>query len=112
VAIANHDDAQPLRFALRVGDAVNGCVLTLPDGLRISFNQKLEKGQFILCRGNEACVADANRKPTAKLALSRAAVLPQGESKLGVGFLGTAPAHFTLTAWVLGAGEALPSRRR
>ena len=107
VALTNLQSPQPLQFALRVDSPVNGCIITLPDGLQIKSNQKMEKNQFIICKGNDAYIADHNRKKIAELAVSRAAVLPKGGTKLGVQFAveGGTKTRFSLTVWMLGKGE-------
>jgi len=105
--IANPYDAQSLRFSLRVSGGVNGCVITLPDGTQIKSVAKMEKNQFIICKGNHAYLADSNRKKIAELALTRVATLPVGESKIGVQLPGTAKLRVDLTVWAFGKGETL-----
>jgi hypothetical protein len=107
VALVNPDDVQPLRFALQLDAPANGCVITLPDGSQLKTDQRLEKGQFIICKGIEAYVADRNRKKTGELLLAHAVDLPKGKSKLGVQFpLETAVnMSFNLTVWIYGKGE-------
>jgi hypothetical protein len=112
VTLANPDNAQPLQFALQVNGRVSGCVLTLPDGTQIKLDKPMERGQFILCKGNQACLADKFRKKIAELPLDHAAVLPHGESKFSVRFPSTdnsAKVNFGLTAWILGKAEAVGS---
>ena len=105
VALSNPQAAQPLQFALQVDEAVSGLVITLPDGSQMKSGRALAKGQFILCRGNSACVTDHNRNPLAGLELPHAGQLPAGESRLGVQFPGAAtPVRFNLTVWTLGTG--------
>ena len=98
-------DAQPMHFALRVSKTVNGCVMTLPDGNQIKFEQKLLENQFIICHGDKAYIADKFRKKIADLRLDRAAILPKGESKMSVQFSDLqngAQSPFVLTVWCLG----------
>ena len=113
ISLGNSQAAQPWQFALQVDAAVNGCVITLPDGSQLKADQKIDKGQFILCQGNNACIADHNRKKIAALALPRAATLPQGKSKLGVQFMVDSGTNirFTLTIWMFGkSAEALATK--
>ncbi len=107
--VTNSQEAQPLQFALQVDGPVGGCIVILPDGSRIQAHRKMEKGQFILCKGNQACLADKNRKKIAALAMARTAKLPKGKSKLDVEFPmeGAAKVRFGLTVWVLEKGEEL-----
>jgi hypothetical protein len=112
VTLANQESAQPLQFALEVDGRVNGCVLTLPDGTRIKLDKPMERGQFILCKGNQACLADKFRKKIAGLPLDHDVVLPRGESKIEVEFPGTnmsVDVPFELTVWILGTGEGVGS---
>jgi hypothetical protein len=105
--LGNPHDAQPLQFALQVDGIVNGCIVTLPDGSQIKSSQKMQRGQFIICKGAGAYLADHNRKKITDIVFSRAATLPQGESKLGVQFAmeaGTV-ARFNLTVWIFGKDE-------
>ena len=48
--------------------------------------RRLSNGQFIIVKGDQAYVADSDRKKIAELSLDHAAVLPAGESKIGVSF--------------------------
>jgi hypothetical protein len=108
IAVANPYDAQPLQFSLRVVAAVNGCIITLPDGVRINCDKKIENGQYIICKGGRAYLADNNRKKIAALPLHHPAVLPAGEATIGVQFTGeTKPINrrFDLTVWSFGKGE-------
>ncbi len=107
VVLANPDAAQPLQFALQVDGAVDGCVVFLPDGAELKSEKGMEQGQFIICKGDQAWLADKFRKNIAKLSMTRAAMLPSGKSMLGVQLLasGSAPVHGILTAWIVGKGE-------
>lgn len=105
--IANPHAAQPLRFALRARAPATSVTITLPDGNRIPCGQKVEKGQFILCDGSQAYLADNYRKKIASLPLTRAAVLPTGDSKLGVD-----KNSFTLTLWILEKAENIGTQRQ
>lgn len=107
VVVANPCAVQPLEFALQVSGPVNGCVITLPDGAQIKTDTKLVNGQFIICRGNHAYLADNCRKKTGDLSLASPAVLPAGESKISVQFPGGAQVRFELTVWASGKGEVV-----
>ncbi|MBI1370181.1 MAG: hypothetical protein GC162_16200 [Planctomycetes bacterium] len=106
VAIFNDQQAQPLQFALRVPEAADGVVITLPDGGQIMLNQKIEKDQFIICKGDTVYLADNFRKKVTDLSLARPAVLPAGESRMSVTLTGGV-AHFDLTVWVAGNTEEI-----
>jgi hypothetical protein len=107
--LTNRQNEQPFQFALQLDGAVKGAILTLPDGAQIKCDWKIERGQYIVCKGDSACLANSNRKQLAPLALEHAAQLPRGESRLGVQFHvdGAAQVQFGLRTWVLGQGEKL-----
>jgi len=109
IALANAQDAQPLQFALRLEDAADGCDITLPDGSELKSDKKIERGQFIVFKGNQAYVGDHDRKKLADLVVSHAVQLPKGDSKLSVQFSqpGNAKVRFGLTVWIAGAGEQI-----
>jgi hypothetical protein len=107
--IANPYESQPLQFSVRVTDSARGFIMTLPDGSQITSNAKLKSGQFIVCKGNEAYIADEFRKKLVDLPLNHAAVLPMGESKFAVEFPGTIELLFELTVWASGKGQAVGS---
>ncbi len=67
VTVANPYASQPLQFSLRVDGPVNGVAITLPDGSQIKSEAKMEKGQFVICKGEQAYLADKNRKKLADL---------------------------------------------
>jgi hypothetical protein len=113
LVVDNPYGVQPLQFALRVQSAAKGCEITLPDGGQIKCDKKLAGGQFVICNGDQAYVADANRKKIAELPLDHAAELPAGEAKIGVRFPaegGTVKVHFDMTVWALGKGEDVGKR--
>jgi hypothetical protein len=83
--------------------------MTLPDGSQITSDTKLNSGQFITYKGNEAYIADEFRKKIVDLPLNHAAVLPMGESKFAVEFPGTTELLFELTVWASGKGQAVGS---
>lgn len=107
VSLSNPHDSQLLQFAMQVEGPVNTCAISLPAGGEIRCTVKMEKGQFILCKGNQACLADPNRKKILDLPMSRAATLPKGESKLGVRLVGDGKSqtHFNLTLWIMENAE-------
>jgi hypothetical protein len=109
VVLTNAQDTQPLQFALKVDGAVKGAVITLPDGTQIKCDRAIGKGQFIICKGQGAYLANSNRNKIAELAFEHEAQMPKGESKLGVQFQvqGAAKVNFSLKTWVLGAGEKI-----
>jgi hypothetical protein len=92
---------------------MEGCVIALPGGGQIKCDKKLANGQFIICKGKEAYVADGNRKRIADLSLDHAAELPAGEAKFSVRFLaenGAPKVHFDFTVWALGKGDNVGKR--
>jgi hypothetical protein len=116
VAIVNPYDAQALQFSLRVSGPTKGCVITLPDGSQIASDKNMERGQFILCKGDQAYLADEFRKKIAALSslsgrgAAGEGILPKGEAKIGVQFPGAAKSAkvpFELTVWACGKGEAV-----
>ena len=78
IAIANPFSVQPMQFSLQVAGHVDGCVITLPDGRQIKSDNKMDGGQFIVCKGNQAYLADHFRKKIVDLAMDHAAILPRG----------------------------------
>ncbi|HEY3325246.1 MAG TPA: hypothetical protein VGP72_32640 [Planctomycetota bacterium] len=109
IALANPEDSQPLQFALQVDGAANGAIITLPDSTQIKCAQKIERGQFIICKGDRAYLANNNRKQIADLPLERPAQLPKGDTKLGVQLQvdGAAKVRVGLTVWISGKGGTL-----
>ena len=108
-----HISAQPLQLALRGAGAANGCTIALPGGNQIKCDKKLTIGQFIICNGDQANLADGNRRKIAELALDHAATLPTGESKIDVQFPaegGNSKVPFDMTIWALGKGEDVGKR--
>lgn len=108
MTLTNSYASQPLQMSLRVAGPVNGVTLTLPDASQIKSDAKMENGQFIICKGNQAYLADKNRKKIADLSMNHGALLPKGESNIGVQFPHTPDLtnlRFELTAWISGKGE-------
>jgi hypothetical protein len=103
---------QPLQFALRFDAArdatLGGLILTLPDGQQLKSVHRIQPGEFIICKGNTAYLADQFRKKTASLELARAATLPIGGTTISVQSVeASAPAksRLQLTLWVVGKAE-------
>lgn len=110
MTINNPNSSQSLQLALHLGAPALGIVMTLPGGIRIEYQGKIEKGQFVLCKGKRAWLADKNRKAITDLVIHRSAMLPHGESRVGVLFAETKPGakvNFELTVWSFGRGEAI-----
>lgn len=108
VAIINTFEAQPLQFSLQLAGAASGCVIALPEKGRIACERRIEGGQFIICKGGQAYLADNHRKKIADLALDRATPMPKGETSLTVQFPETkdpAKVQFNLTVWSFGPAE-------
>jgi len=107
LTLANPGNAQPLQFGLQFDAPANGCSIELPGGGEIECKSKVEKGQFILCKGDKAFLADGNRNKLTDLPLKRAATLPKGESKLGVKIPadGNSRVRFTLILWAAEKSE-------
>jgi len=109
-AIRNPYGSQPLELALRVQGPAAGCVLTLPDGSQLKCEQPMEPGQFIVCRGEHAFLADKYRRKKADLSVGQPAVLPRGDSAVTVQLPNanpTARTHFELTVWASGKNQKL-----
>jgi hypothetical protein len=109
-SVTNSHVAQPLQFALRLVDPADGVNVTLPDGSPIKSEATMEAGQFIICWGDRAYLADKFRKKLAPLPMDRPATLPAGESKFDVRLSAAAPsanARFTLTVWTFGESEVI-----
>jgi hypothetical protein len=116
VALVNDGEAQPLRFALKIAEPwsksvpVSGIVITLPDASEIKCDRVVKTGEFIICNGGEAYVADGNRKKVVDLAMAHPATLPKGEAKFVLRSAGASAGgepKFMLTVWVCGKCEAL-----
>ena len=107
IAVTNPYDKQPLQFSLQVAGVVDACVVTLPDGSNITCAQKMAPNQFIICKGDNAYLADNNRKQIADLPMAKPAVFAKGEATLGVQFPKNANVGFNLTVWGLDKGEPL-----
>ena len=107
IAVTNPYDKQPLQFSLQVAGVVDACVVTLPDGSNITCEQKMAPNQFIICKGDNAYLADNNRKQIADLPMAKPAVFAKGEATLGVQFPKNANVGFNLTVWGLDKGEPL-----
>jgi hypothetical protein len=112
LAIKNPYDDQPLQFALRFEGpddaALDGLTITLPGGQHLMSVGRIKSGEFIICKGNTAYVADKFRKKTADLELDHAASLPSGDTTISVKSLGaSAPgkSHLQLTVWAFGKAE-------
>ena len=97
---------------MRVPGAANGVIITLPDGSQLKSEDKMTQGQFIICQGHQAFLADRFRKKIAGLEMDRAAVLGKGKSTLGVRFQEASnleKSRSQLTVWISGKGaEAVP----
>jgi hypothetical protein len=110
VPVANAGGEQPLQFMLQPDVAADGADLVLPDGTSLRCDQKIERLQFIVCKGGQAYLADSNRKKLADLVLEKPPRLPAGEGKLVVKLRMKDPAakiRFGFWAWTLDAGETL-----
>jgi hypothetical protein len=109
VTLSNPGNPQILQFALQFAGPINGCTITLPGAGQIECASKVDKGQLIICKGKEAFVADGNRNKIADLRVSGAAILPKGDSKLGVKIStdANAKAGFNLTQWQMVRAEKL-----
>jgi hypothetical protein len=113
LAIKNPYDDQPLQFALRFDGpkdaALDGLIITLPGGQQIKSIRKMNAGEFIICKGYNAYVADKFRKKTADLELDHAAALHSGGTTMSVQSLGaSAPAESRLQLIVWAVGKAQP----
>lgn len=112
LAIKNPYDDQPLQFALRFEGpedaALDGLIITLPGGEHLKSVRRMKSGEFIICKGNTAYVADKFRKKTAELELDHVASLPSGDTTMSVQSLGasaTGKSRLQLTVWAVGKAE-------
>lgn len=107
MTLANPGVAQPLQFSLQFDAPADGCIIILPGGGEIRCTGKIEKGQFILCRANQAVLADGNRKKLSDLPLKGGATLANGGGRLGVRVLtdGNTQVRFNLTHWAMEKSE-------
>ncbi len=116
VALINDGEAQPLDLALTIKEPwshsvpVAGIVITLPDGSEIKSDRVIKTGEFIICKGGKAYVADGSRKKVADLALDHPVMLPKGEAKFVLSSAGVPKGgepKFMLTVRLLGKGKTL-----
>jgi hypothetical protein len=110
LSLTNAGEPQPLQFALQMMASASDATVTFPDGSQIKCPQTIEKGQFILCAGDQAYLADKFRKKITDLAMDHRTTLPNGESKIGVQFSGAeklARLPFEITIWLSDKGEVV-----
>ncbi|HEX7261415.1 MAG TPA: hypothetical protein VF258_06335, partial [Luteolibacter sp.] len=109
IALTNPGKARPFQFALQFSGPANSCAIKLPGGGVINCTSKIEKNQFIICKGAQAYLADGNRKKIADLALSAPGSLPAGSSKASVivSADNNGKTGFKLTYWTIAKEEAL-----
>lgn len=110
VPVANAGGEQPLQFMVQPDVAADGADLVLPDGSTLRCDQKIERLQFIVCKGGRAYLADSNLKKLADLTLEKPPRLPAGEGKVVVKLRMKDPAakiRFGFWSWTLDAGESL-----
>lgn len=114
LAIENPYDGQPLQFALRFNGpqpaTLRGLIITLPGGRQIKSEGKMTPGEFVICKGSTAYIADKFRKKTADLTLDHPATLPSGRATMkvqSVGALAPAGSQFQVTVWAVGRAETI-----
>lgn len=100
--IYNPYESQSLQCAFKCQGASDGFRIILPDGQKLQSDRKLQPGEFVICKGNQAFVADKHRKKIADLSGYRPAKLSPGEAKFTIEAGNMEP-----TVWVLGNGEGL-----
>jgi hypothetical protein len=112
--VTNPYDEQPLRFALRLngpdGAAIDGLIVTLPGGQKIKADRQMKPGQFIICNGDTAYLADAFRRKIGDLELGSASELPQGVARIGVQpfeAANTKDCRLEFTLWSTGKSESI-----
>ena len=112
MVIKNPYEDQPLQLALRFDgprdSALDGLIVTLPGGQQVKSARRMHSGDFIICKGNRAYVADEFRKKTADLELDHAATLPSGATTMSVQSMGasaSAKLRLQLTVWAVGKPE-------
>jgi len=112
VSLTNPGGPQLLQFGLRFNGPANGCVIILPGNSKLECAPRISAGQFILCKGDQAYLADNNRRKIAAIPLTRPVSLPHGESRLAVRIdaEAAAPPSVSLTTWVIVRSEQLGNR--
>ena len=107
LTLTNPAEAQSLQFALQFDGPANGCAITLPDNSELKCSAKIAKGQLILCKGNQAYLADNNRNKIADITMPHNASLPKGDSKLAIRIAndGSNTTPFALTHWLMEKSE-------
>ena len=109
LALANPGKAMLFQFALQFSSPADACAINLPGGGVINCPDKIDKNQFIICKGAKAFLADGNRKKIADLTLSAPANLPAGNSMASVVVTtgNNAKVGFKLTYWTIAKEEIL-----
>ena len=99
----NPGEAQPVSFDFKIDGEADSAELELPGGVKIKCDRKLEKLQWIICRGDEAWLAAPNRTKIADIPMTRTATLPKSDSSLGVSLRTAQPGkiRFAVTSHVL-----------
>ena len=101
-SIFNPYDSQPLQCAFKFAAASDGFRIVLPDGQKLQSDRKMQPGEFVICKSDQAYIADIYRKKIADLPGYRPAKLPQGESAFTL-----ESGHADLTVWALDKGEPI-----
>ncbi len=107
IDLANPFRVQPLLFSIRFSAPADGCSISLPDGLLVEYKGSIEAGEFLISKGDHLYLADKFRKPIRDLATARAAVLPNGDSRVGVRVGSKSQVGLDLTFWECGKSEAI-----
>jgi len=84
IPVSNAGPVQPLQFKIQPDLAANGADIALPDGTMIKCDRRIERLQFIVCKGGQAWLADEKQNKIADLPVSRPPTLPKGDSKITV----------------------------
>ncbi|HTQ09574.1 MAG TPA: hypothetical protein VMI31_05840 [Fimbriimonadaceae bacterium] len=107
--LVNAGADQPLKFSLRIVDAANGLVVSLPGGVTIDCRARADAGDYVMCDGHHAFLADANRREIADLLMSLPVRIPHGKAGISVGLAGSGSTggRFDLTVWLAGKPQTI-----
>jgi len=108
-SLVNPETEQPLRFSLRIVDSPPRFSLFLPGGSVLTCNRKPDAGDYVICTGAAAYLADRDRRKIANLPMSLPARIAHGKAEISVGLLEAAAGgeRFELTVWLAGRPQRI-----
>ena len=115
IAVSNPGGAQPCNSTSMLTSPIDACAITLPNGSQINASRKVAPGQFIICKGNEAYLADSNRKKLCQPPDDRPRrCCPRATRRSACKFPppGAAKIPLHLTVWIAGKGERSRNMKR